>query len=279
MTNWLRAQGGENWPNPWNQVDGTSNASLVFNKFGTDLDLKDKAFKDEFTTTFKQALTPITLPSGAKHFRCLPDAHAPHYSKVLASRAALVAARGGESIPATTDWRFLTGVGIGNPLEVGIELHHVYGVPYWPGAGVKGLTRHWVEHWADDAPDQEAKIARIFGSRLEPGEEGGEVGSVVFFDALPEANVALELDVMTPHYGPWYRDAKVAPGDWMSPVVLNFWTVPAGTQFHFGLAPRRPEDHADCIAAKAWLLEALQWLGAGAKTKVGYGRFNPPTTS
>jgi CRISPR-associated protein Cmr6 len=122
-----------------------------------------------------------------------------------------------------------------------------------------------------------AIISRVFGPRLDPGDDGGEVGSVIFFDALPEATVALELDVMAPHYGPWYRDAKVAPGDWMSPDVLKFWTVAAGQTFHFGLAPRGIGDAADFKAAKKWLLEALQWLGAGAKTKVGYGRFNTPS--
>jgi CRISPR-associated protein Cmr6 len=280
MTNWLQAEGGHA-PDPADQIDRTSNASLVFNKFGARHDLD----KDAFTTTFKKALIPITLPSGGRGFRCLPDAEAGHYNKALSARAALITARSGVTFPATTDWRFVTGVGIGSPLEVGIELHHVYGVPYWPGAGVKGLTRQWVEHWAEIKPEDQAKIERkiegIFGPRLEPGDDGGEAGSVVFFDALPEATVALELDVMTPHYGPWYSDKTNAPGDWMNPIPIKFWTVAAGQTFQFGLAPRgpRPEDQADYADARTWLLDALQWLGAGAKTKVGYGRFNTPPKS
>ncbi len=40
------------------------------------------------------------------------------------------------------------------------------------------------------------------------------------------------------------------------------------------MAPRRPgEREGDVEQAKEWLQQALEWIGAGAKTAVGYGRF------
>jgi CRISPR-associated protein Cmr6 len=56
---------------------------------------------------------------------------------------------------------------------------------------------------------------------------------------------------------------------------VPFLVVEAGQTFLFGVIPRRQneEGRADCEQVKAWLNEALAWLGAGAKTAVGYGRF------
>ena len=283
MTKWLRAQGGRDGVADAS-ITSASNVSLVFNKFGACWE-KDGAAtpvldKDKFRGEVERALSLVMLPSGGKVYRCLVRDcdNFKHYTDVLARRAALVTARGGKTLPATSDWRFVTGTGIENPLEVGIELHPVYGVPYWPSPGVKGLTRHFAEHWAEPQI-AESVLQRIFGPRLKPGDEGGTAGSVVFFDALPDPDVALEFDVMTPHYGDWYRDAKNAPGDWMSPKVIEFLAVPAGTKFHFAVAPRRPGDAgdlADIDECKKWLVDALSWLGAGAKTKAGYGRFAGP---
>jgi hypothetical protein len=77
---------------------------------------------------------------------------------------------------------------------------------------------------------------------------------------------------MTPHYADYYGSGDV-PGDWLSPVPIPFLSVAAGTAFQFGIAPRTIDgkEHLECVAE--WLKNALQWLGAGAKTAVGYGRF------
>lgn len=40
-------------------------------------------------------------------------------------------------------WRLVVGLGLPSPLETGIVLHHVYGVPVIPGSALKGLTRAW----------------------------------------------------------------------------------------------------------------------------------------
>jgi hypothetical protein len=117
-----------------------------------------------------------------------------------------------------------------------------------------------------------ADIDRVFGP--EP-KAGLHAGSVIFLDALPVEPVALDADVMTPHYGPWYQKGD-PPGDWHSPTPIPFLTVAPGQTFQFALLPRTPADKADCETTATLLKDALQTLGAGAKTAVGYGQFGPP---
>lgn len=114
-----------------------------------------------------------------------------------------------------------------------------------------------------------AILRKIFGTQ---NQEGG----VVFFDALPNPesmknNPILELDVMTPHYQPYYS-AEDAPGDWHDPNPIPFFTVPEGIIFHFPVASR---DRNTNLVSKArdLLKEALKEHGVGAKTSLGYGRF------
>ncbi len=177
----------------------------------------------------------------------------------------LVTALGGHLFSLATVWRFASGLGRSHPVENGFAWHHGLGTPYLPGSGVKGVARAWAR-WKEFAD-----IDRIFG----PETGAAATGSVIFLDALPVEPVALDADVMTPHYGPWYQEGQ-APGDWHSPVPIPFLTVAAGQTFQFALLPRTPVDAADCEAAGGLLREALEKLGAGAKTSVGYGQFSPP---
>ena len=57
------------------------------------------------------------------------------------------------AFPMRVAWRLSIGLGVPHPLETGIALHHLYGVPYLPGSAVKGVTRAWRLH----------TIAREFG--------------------------------------------------------------------------------------------------------------------
>ena len=183
----------------------------------------------------------------------------------------LLSARGGYVWYFKTDGRFVTGLGRDHPVENGFAWHHTLGVPYLPGSSLKGMLRAW----AREENRQEHDTNRIFGP--ETRQKAG-VGSVVFFDTLPCAPVKLEADVMTPHYGPYYQNegAKTPPADWHDPVPIPFLVVANAQTFLFALAPRRindPQDLQDCEAVAGWLEDALTWLGAGAKTAVGYGRF------
>lgn len=192
--------------------------------------------------------------------------------------SSLARSNSGEAFYFETASRFATGLGREHPVENGFVWHPLLGTPCLPGSSVKGLVRAWATSWATKTDDHEATLARIFGPRDLHGTPAS-IGSVIFFDAIPTKPVQLAADVMTPHYGPYYEgkaDDKgqiVPPADWHSPVPIPFLTVAAGQSFLFSLAPRLPADKADCQQAAIWLETALCELGAGAKTAVGYGRF------
>ena len=158
--------------------------------------------------------------------------------------ATLVERHGGCWRVYTTESRFVTGLGRSHPVENGFAWHPTLGTPYLPGSSVKGL----VNAWADD-----------------------EVQGVRFLDAVPIKPTQLNLDVMTPHYSPWTKDAP--PGDWRSPTPIPFLTTATETGFLFGVIPCRPDTARRVEEVNCWLKEALECAGGGAKTAVGYGRF------
>lgn len=181
---------------------------------------------------------------------------------------------------------FVTGLGRTHPVENGFAWHHTLGVPYLPGSSVKGMVRAWAEQWQDelykDLPeDQKEQIRRIFGPRDKEVRDNDEVkasvGSVIFLDALPVETIRLKADIMTPHYSPYYQNdkANTPPADWYDPNPIPFLVVEKRCVFQFGVLPRQFTKQAleDCEQVHTWLKEALEWTGAGAKTAVGYGRF------
>lgn len=76
------------------------------------------------------------------------------------------------------------------------------------------------------------KFQKIFGTQSNKGE-------VIFFDAYPIGEVKLKIDVMTPHYGPYYSDAsgETHPADYYNPMPIKFLTVEK-TKFEFHLASK-----------------------------------------
>jgi CRISPR-associated protein Cmr6 len=114
-----------------------------------------------------------------------------------------------------------------------------------------------------EAFDQQVDFLRaVFGV-------AGQAGKVIFFDAIPAnpANLKLELDVMNPHYAPYYQGAQ-PPADYHNPVPVFFLTIGPGSEFLFAIASQRAD-----LANKAedWLKQALKEMGIGAKTVAGYG--------
>lgn len=200
----------------------------------------------------------------------------------------LNAALGGHCADFDTVWHFATGLGISHPVENGLAWHHTLGVPFLAASGVKGLLRGWTECWRDFDNEEvrQATIARCFGAS--PDDDDGGAGNLIFFDALPIERVTLAADVMTPHMGKWYEQghtirgpqdyATKAPADWYNPVPVPFLVVKKAA-FRFLIAPRLIGDAAadaqargDALDAIQQLVQALEWLGAGAKTAAGYGR-------
>ncbi|MCC7429833.1 type III-B CRISPR module RAMP protein Cmr6 [bacterium] len=161
------------------------------------------------------------------------------------------------------DYRLACGLG-GSSVwsETGMTLHHVYGFPFIPGSSVKGLVRMLCEK-------NHGKAKELFGDDTKGKEHASKVD---FFDVFPMESPEIKADIMNPHFGDYYQDKKneVSPGDWLSPVPVNFLTVQGG-KFRFPFVCKRKED-AEVV--KKLLKEGLSDYGIGAKTKVGYGFFS-----
>jgi len=201
----------------------------------------------------------------------------------------MVDALGGGNIVLETTWNFVTGMGLPHPIENGLAWHPTLGVPYLSGSGVKGLLRAWVEEWMDELDDNTNQRLRLrqswFG--MHKGDSGDNVdaaGDLIFFDAIPVAPVELTMDIMTPHMGKWYENGgkitnpanqpENVPADWHDPVPVPFLAVKKA-KFLFSIVPsQRLVDKAEGKKVLDALIEAIEMLGAGAKTAAGYGRID-----
>jgi len=194
-------------------------------------------------------------------------------ARAINRQYAVAEACGGQSLVMSSDWHFVTGLGNNHPVENGFAWHHTLGVPYLTGAAVKGMVRAWCEVWQAFDSD---KIKHWFGGK---GDE--QAGGIIFFDALPTESVKLKADIMTPHYGDWYAkgddtakpDGSNMPADWHDPVPIPFLVVDKGASFQFSVALRAGSE-INIEDVTATLTDALSWIGAGAKTSTGYGRFS-----
>lgn len=182
-----------------------------------------------------------------------------------------------KTVTLRADSRVIVGLGSESVLETNIRLHRVYGFPIIPGSAIKGLTRSYAV-LMEGRNESDPTFASVFGK----APPDGQAGKVIFFDAIPAnpASLKLELDVMNPHYAPYYQ-GKAPPADYHNPVPVFFLTIGAGSEFLFAVASR--EEH---LAEKAqeWLTKALTEMGVGAKTVAGYGIWEeyqetPATTS
>lgn len=196
-------------------------------------------------------------------------------------RVELAESLGGGYRAFRLEGRLVTGMGYPHPVENGFAWHPTLGVPYLTGAAVKGLLRAFCEAWDETDPE---RIERWFG--VGSGEQGRaeSAGALQFFEAIPVDAPRLRVDIMTPHMGKWYEagdqvndpwkrdDADKVPGDWHDPTPIPFLTAENAT-FLFAVAPRRPSQavEGEVNEALGKLAEALEWIGAGAKTAVGYG--------
>ncbi|MBI5192708.1 MAG: type III-B CRISPR module RAMP protein Cmr6 [Nitrospirae bacterium] len=178
-----------------------------------------------------------------------------------------------ESFELTSDTRLIIGLGGTSVIETGMTLHPLYGFPYLPASGLKGLARAYAEIGCD-APKEE--LLEVFGSEEKDSRNAvnNQQGNVFFMDGLPVTFPRLELDIMNPHYGEYYQGDK-PPADYLNPVPVTFLTVAPGQTFSFALFSR---DEGVAVKAKKWLMGGLAELGAGGKTNVGYGYFRSSAT-
>lgn len=171
--------------------------------------------------------------------------------------------------------RILSGLGGTHPMEVGFVFHPLYGFPFLPGSGLKGVTRSWAELTHQDPRN----IKLVFGTENKDESQASEhqQGDVIFFDAYAITLPQLEVDILNPHFPDYYRDPKnCLPTEWQSPNPVNFLTIGVGNEekkkpiFQFVLAARSSEA---LNFAQEWLERGLEQLGFGGKTASGYGYF------
>ncbi|MBX3197803.1 MAG: type III-B CRISPR module RAMP protein Cmr6 [Labilithrix sp.] len=184
--------------------------------------------------------------------------------EALRRRLELTTARRGQFGIFKLESPFVTGIGRSHPVENGFAWHPTLGVPYLPGSSVKGLVRAWASAGSGTTSSTSVGLANAF-------DDAGGAGTIIFLDAIPIEPVGLEVDVMTPHFHGWTKDAP--PGDWRSPTPVPFLVTAPSARFAFSILPRT-EDVSDVARAFECLREALEHTGAGAKTAVGYGRFS-----
>ena len=181
-----------------------------------------------------------------------------------------------EIFTATTDWRFVTGLGRKGALEVGFTFHR-YGFPMLPGSSVKGLARAFA-YLSTGKDESDPDFAAIFGRASQAEDDHStRAGGAIFFDAFPEKLPELVVDIMNPHYNDYYTSkGAIPPTNWQNPIPVKFLTVKEKTPFGFAVGWRgNLDDESKRLRDLAieWLKGGLTELGAGAKTSAGYGYF------
>ncbi|MCC6020257.1 MAG: type III-B CRISPR module RAMP protein Cmr6 [Thermoproteaceae archaeon] len=139
------------------------------------------------------------------------------------------------------------------PLEIGLAWHPIFNAPYIPATALKGALKAGTRRGACGLPP-----AELFG-------HAGREGALVITDALPTSSVAVEPDVITPHY----REPDVVREDAAKPTPIVFPVIRPGATFDFFVASRSLE--VRCAEEVYGLIKEALAEGLGAKTRVGYG--------
>ena len=190
-----------------------------------------------------------------------------------------------KTVKLKPDWRLIVGLGNESVYETSMTLHHIYGIPYIPGSAVKGVTRGFIitdkfgedENGNVDLKNAEERALQdrgfcdIFGDQKHKGE-------IIFFDAYPLTKPQIKVDVMNPHYSPYYSDSsgKTPPADHHNPNPIFFLTI-ADTEFEFMMGIKEKDNTpiqkggSLLEVAHEYMKKALNEHGIGAKTAVGYG--------
>lgn len=249
-----------------------ANAGLHFNKFFSEWSL-------HWSLTDNQDDEPTSKNAWIRKFVDKQQGNKEQLQALHIRRNNLSKMQSGVFTYFKTQGAFITGMGNPHPIENGFTWHHTLGTPYLSGSSVKGIVKAWCEQWwmSDDSENAEQIVTckRIFGSYKDDNKDS--VGTVIFHDAIPANPVQLKAEIMTPHYSDYYQNGTPPPGDWLSPTPIPFLAVEKEQLFHFMITPRTKQYQADTEQCFEWLKDALQFIGAGAKTSSGYGYFEEYT--
>ncbi|WP_341325692.1 type III-B CRISPR module RAMP protein Cmr6 [Methylotuvimicrobium sp. KM2] len=261
----------DEWPNQKpDQAHGGLWFDRFFNRYSPNWTLVDTAKKSWIDT-----VTNLTVTGNDEQL-----------AETNARQLTLVSHLNGRSERYTSDWHFVSGMGNPHPVENGMSWHPTLAVPYLAGSAVKGLVRAWVESNEDGLSEQnqKARLRAWFGTEYK-GDVAEQAGGLIFFDALPDRRPTLLCDIMTPHMGKWYSEGDQVclnspdklPADWHEPVPIPFLAV-RDIRLIFSIAPRQAALAEQLDAVFDALNNALEWLGAGAKTATGYGYLSLDST-
>ena len=238
----------------------SAHSGLLYDKFINIWQNYQERFDDEAKGEYFKAIIKHTEQSSEILKKGLETAQEKHQNLILA--------QAGQTLILETEWRLIVGMGNAHPLEAGFTWHPTLGVPYLPGTSIKGLLREWISKWTKGGPEE---ANRLLGA--ESDNNMNHSGAVIIFDAIPRTPPTLEIDILTPHYQPYYTEPETAqPADYYNPVPVKFLTIAPGQEFTFSIAPRNnnatDEDIDNC---QQYLISAINTLGIGGKTAVGYG--------
>jgi len=194
--------------------------------------------------------------------------------------------------------RLLVGHGNSSGTDVGITVHHTWGVPVIPGSALKGLLAHYLD--AVHGPGQEGDPAReqcaggqgsrgpgevyrvLFGAPEAGGKSAparASAGMIQFHDAIYVPHSVPEdrpfaADVLTVHQKSYYDSTGQSwPNDYDDPIPVAFLTIRPCVRLLFALSG--PADWRKL--AERLLRNALEQWGVGGKTSAGYGRLVDPS--
>lgn len=190
-------------------------------------------------------------------------------------------------IRASLASRLVTGIGQVSPAEVGMVFDRNMGIPYIPASSVKGAVRYaycinYMRESDENDPYIESDNGKTEFLTTEPGftalfgtpdDKNPSKGGFCFMDAYPATSPVIKSDIMNPHFGQYYQ-GNSPPLETESPVPIKFLAVEKGLEFNFrgyfikkGGAEPYKEKLINAFKT------ALEETGLGAKTAVGYGRF------
>ncbi len=167
-------------------------------------------------------------------------------------------------------------LGSGNPNihEAGLNLLRPWGVPFIHGSTLKGalsayLAKHGGTQWKCDEEGKSDLQLQLFGGAK---VSDSYIGNVCFTDAWiqPRPDAWFKSDIITPHHKLYYSGTQQHFPDGMeNPVPINVSVLKLDLIFQFYLVG--PENERNFL--KTTLACLLKEEGIGAKTAVGYGRF------
>ncbi|MDT8380198.1 MAG: type III-B CRISPR module RAMP protein Cmr6 [Desulfotignum sp.] len=186
-------------------------------------------------------------------------------------------------ISARSATHLLTGIGESTPTEVGMVFHRNMGIPYMPASSLKGAIRYaYCINFAQANPEKVSKgmieesdvpgLRELFGSS---DAKKAFRGGFAFMDCCADQVPTLKKDIMNPHFGKYYQNShERGPEEIESPVPIKFLVVEKGLTYRFRGFFLNPEARKFEELLIQAIKTALTVLGIGAKTAVGYGRFD-----